>query len=490
MHMVDLPRKLSFTCPVACLFIAIFACVSNVTAGSIGEVSPATRSRPPNILLILADDLGWGELGCYGQKRIRTPNLDALAAGGARFTQAYSGSPVCAPSRCTILTGLHTGHCAIRDNRELSPEGQEPLPASAVTIGSRLRDSGYSTAFIGKWGLGPPGSVGDPSKHGFDLFYGYLCQRHAHGYYPTSLYRNTDRVPLKGNKPKYSRGDEHGQIYAPDAMLSEAKSFLRASTDRPFFLMYATPVPHLALQVPEDSLAEYRGKLGDDPPYEGGNGYLPHAAPRAAYAAMVTRMDRDLGEILDLLREQGRDRDTIVIFTSDNGPSWIGGTDSVFFNSAGGLRGRKAQVFEGGIRVPLIIRWPGRIAAGSTHDAPVASWDLFPTIIEAAGLAPTPGLDGLSLLPALTSTSRLPTGRSLYWEYPSDGGWQAVRVGNYKGLRRGLKKNPDAPIELFDLAADPGETKDLAADHPEIVGAMRRVIDARTPAMLPAWNYD
>ena len=459
----------------------------------------AGAGRPPNIVFILADDLGYGELGSYGQDKIRTPRLDALAAEGMRFTQHYSGSPVCAPSRCVLLTGLHTGHAYIRDNDEMGSrgdvwndpalEGQRPIPDEAVTVAELLKAQGYATAAIGKWGLGWTGSSGDPNRQGFDLFYGYICQRVAHNYYPTHLWRNDQKVELRNAAfkahQKMPEGADPadpasydgyaGEDYAADFMIEAALGFVRDHADQPFFLYFPTPVPHLALQVPEDSLAEYAGAF-EETPYPGGKGYLPHQEPRAAYAAMITRMDGDIGRILDLLAELGLEDDTIVVFTSDNGPSWVGGVDKDFFGSQGGLRGRKGQLFEGGIRVPAIVRWPGRTEAGATTDQVSAFQDWLPTLCEAAGATTPDGLDGLSLMPTLRGqVGRQEQHAALYWEYNKR--MQALRMGRWKAFR----PKPGAPLQLYDLEADPDENRDVAAAHPEVVARVEQLlVESRT----------
>jgi arylsulfatase A len=458
------------------------------------EHSDAASSlhRPPNIILIVSDDLGVGEVGCYGQTIIRTPSIDRLAGEGVRFTNAYSGSCVCAPARCTLLTGLHTGHAPIRDNRELSPTGQEPLPAESVTLAELLRRQGYATAAIGKWGLGAPGSVGDPKSQGFDHFFGYLCQRHAHNHCPSYLYRDGEVVSIPENKDVWPRGEiAVGARYAPDLFRDEAISFLRGHRDGPFFLLFATPVPHVALQVPDDSLNEYRGEIADAP-YDGSKGYLKHESPHAAYAAMVTRMDRDIGDVLGELRALGLDENTIVLFTSDNGASYAGGTDSEFFHSAAGRRGLKGQLYEGGIRVPLIARWPCAIPAGRTCDLVTANWDLFPTLARAAGvsfatISERGPIDGIDLTPALTGTGACAERDHLYWEYAAGGGSQAVRQGDWKAVRRQAKK-PGSSLELYDLASDPTESRDVAKDHPEVVRSLATIMNARTPSPIEDWN--
>lgn len=457
----------------------------------------------PNVILILADDLGWGELGSYGQTRIRTPVLDRLAQEGVRFTQHYAGSPVCAPSRDVLLTGLHSGHAYIRDNDELPDrgdvwgdtmiEGQRPILSDTYTLGRLFQDAGYVTGAIGKWGLGGPGSSGEPNLQGFDHWYGYLCQREAHNYYPTHLWRNGDKAPLTGNPyfKAHQRLPESadprdpavylsysGETYAMDAMADEALRFIRDHRAEPFFLYLPFPVPHLALQVPDSSLAEYRGAFPETP-YVGDRGYLPHPEPRAAYAAMITRMDGEIGRILDLLSELGLDEQTIVLFTSDNGPSWVGGVDREFFDSTGGLRGRKAQLREGGIRVPLIAWWPGRAPAGETSDHISGFADYMATFSELLGVRPPGEIDGVSFLPTIvgrgTEQARAPW---LYWEFH---GAQAVRFGDWKAFR----ERADSPLELYDLASDPAETMDLAAGRPDLVTEAEAILaDARTESVL------
>lgn len=463
----------------------------------------SSQEGVPNIILILADDLGYGELGCYGQKKIRTPNLDRMAAEGIRFTQAYSGSPVCAPSRCVLMTGLHTGHAYIRDNKAVQPEGQEPIPDETVTIAEILKGAGYATGAAGKWGLGPVGSSGDPNRQGFDFFFGYNCQAHAHNFYPTYLWRNDQRVAL--DNPAFSAhqrlpegADPNdpasyrqyvGKEYAPDRMIEEALAFIRQHQDRPFFFYFATTVPHLAIQVPEDSLAEYRGKW-PDPPYPGGKGYLPHFSPRAGYAAMVTRMDRDIGRIFALLKELGLDERTLVLFSSDNGPTYdrLGGSDSEFFASAGPFSGLKGSVYEGGIRVPLLARWPGKIQPGRVTDHVCAFYDVLPTLAEVAGAKPPAATDGISFLPTLLEAAPQPRHEFLLWEFYGYGGQQAVRLGDWKGIRLNCHKDPNGPIKLYHLKTDLAEKHDVADQHPEIVRKIAAIM-AREHADSPIWRF-
>jgi arylsulfatase len=422
----------------------------------------AVQERQPNIVFILADDLGWGELGSYGQKKIRTPRLDRMAAEGMRFTQFYSGNTVCAPSRCVIMTGKHPGHAYVRSNREVQSDGQVPIPDATRTVAEALKERGYATGAFGKWGLGPPGSEGDPNRQGFDVFFGYNCQRHAHSYYPTYLWKNDRKVELDG------------KTYSHDLVEKEALDFVRANKDRPFFLYVPFTIPHVAMQVPEDSLAEYKG-LWEDPPYEGRRGYRPHPAPRAAHAAMVTRMDRSVGRILDLLSELKLDENTLVCFSSDNGSiDAVGGHDLAFFQANGNFRGQKGNLWEGGIRVPFLARWPGTIRAGAVSDLPGGFLDLFPTFAAVAGADVPADVDGLSFLPTLLGREGQKPREFLYWEYPADGGWQAVRVGDWKGVRTPHAQKK--PLELYDLAKDPGEKEDVASQHPDIVAKIEAIL--------------
>ncbi len=460
----------------------------------------AEPPRRPNIIFILADDLGYGDVGCFGQKIIRTPHVDQLAGDGMRLTNHYSGSNVCAPSRCVLMTGLHPGHAFIRDNRQARgyEEGQMPVPDGTLQLPLKLKSLGYAVGGFGKWGLGPVGSSGDPFKQGFDRWFGYNCQAVAHNYYPTHLWDNDRKSPL--NNPPFPahqklppEADPNdpasytrylGKDYAPDLIIEQALSYIRTNKDRPFFLYFASTVPHLALQVPADSLKEYLGQF-EDAPYRGDRAYLPHRYPRAAYAAMITRLDRDVGRLLSLIKECGLERETIVIFSSDNGPLYdrLGGTDTEFFNSASGMRGRKGSFYEGGIRVPCIIRWPGKIAPLTTHDRVTGFEDWLPTLLELidAKSAIPEGLDGISFAPALLGQPQSP--RSfLYRESPGYGGQQSIRVGPWKAIRRNLNPGPRAreqqpgELELYHLERDPSETKDVAKENPEVADRLRRLM--------------
>jgi arylsulfatase A len=438
----------------------------------------------PNIIFILADDLGYGDIGAFGQTKIRTPNLDKLAAEGMRFTQHYAGNAVCAPSRCVLMTGKHPGHAWIRNNREVQPEGQPPLPDSEVTIAKKLKDAGYACAAIGKWGLGYPGSEGDPLKQGFDRFYGYNCQRHAHNHYPTYLWDNDRRVTL--NNPEFAAQQSlpaesdprspasyeryAGKDYAPDLMLQQALRFVEQSKEKPFFLYFASTIPHLALQAPADAVKAYAGKW-DDPPYTGTNRYLPHFAPRAAYAAMISRLDEHVGKLMALVDKLGLATNTIFVFTSDNGPLYdqLGGTDCEFFESARDLRGRKGSLYEGGIRVPLIVRWENQIGRGSVSDRVTGFEDWLPTLLEVAGLTnEVANVDGISFAPTLRAKAQ-PARPFLYREFPAYGGQQSVRVGDWKAVRQRMSVKGETPkIELYHLKDDPTETADVSAKHPDV----------------------
>jgi arylsulfatase len=465
---------------------------------ALAAISVHAADRPPNIILIIADDLGYGDLGCDGQRIMRTPNVDKLAAEGVRFTQFYAGSPVCAPCRCTLMTGKHTGHAFVRNNKELGPKfakeydtpfpGQAPLPAAEVTLAELLHDRGYATAAFGKWGLGHPGNSGAPTEQGFDLFYGYYCQRHAHNHYPTFLWRNNKKETMPGNDGK----SLEGQTYSQDKFVEKAKTYIREHQDKPFFLYLPFIVPHLSLQVPHDALAQYTSTIKEEPSNNPG-AYLKHPTPRAAYAAMVTHMDAGIGQIVHLVHELNLDERTLVLFVSDNGPVYdrLGGTDSDFFNSTDGLRGRKGSVYEGGIHVPMVARWTGSIKPGGEVDQPAAMWDLLPTLCEVAGAKPPKDIDGLSLLKTFTSNEPVPKREYFYWEFPAYGGQKAVRAGDWKAVRTDLSKGPQR-WQLYDLAADRTEAFDVADEHSDVVSRLAKFAEAaHTPSQqFPLPNVD
>ncbi len=436
----------------------------------------AVQAPPPaNIILIQADDLGYGDLSSYGQAHFRTPSLDALAAAGIRFTQYYAGSTVCAPSRTALMTGLHTGHAWIRGN------GEFPLRDEDVTVAMALHDAGYRTAIVGKWGLGKPGTGGDPNRKGFDYAFGFLDHRHAHRQFTDHLYRNGERYPT-----------DLDHDYVNDLFTKEALGFIEHADARPFFLYLNYTVPHAELRVPEDSLAPLRGKFPETPfvnhtadatPAGADDvslGYRSQESPKAAFAAMIVRMDRDIGTIADRLRARGIDRRTLVMFVSDNGPHQEGGGAPFYFKSSGGLRGIKRDLYEGGIRVPFIASWPGTIPAGRVSDVPWAHWDLFPTLAEIAGAKTPSGLDGMSMARALRG-ERQPAHEAFYWEFHERGFQQAARLGRWKGIR--LAKG--TPLELYDLETDPGETTNAAAAHPDVVTRIDAFLkSARTESAL------
>ena len=467
----------------------------------------AGADERPNIVLIMADDLGYSELGSYGQKLIQTPHLDQLAKQGMRFTRNYAGNAVCAPSRCVLMTGKHPGHAWVRNNSEVKPEGQRPIPESEVTIAEILQSAGYVTGAFGKWGLGNPGSVGDPNNQGFDRFFGYNCQRHAHSYYPSYLWSDDKRIELDNNPAvpghaSLADGADpadpasydifKGQDYAPDRINEQALAFIRENKGRPFFLYYPTVIPHVALHVPDEELKPYLAKKWADPPFtrSGGYGYTPHFTPRAAYASMITRMDRYVGRILDLLRELELEENTIVVFTSDNGTTHLKEeVDYDFFQSVKPLRGLKGSLYEGGIRVPLIVRWPGKVEAGSINSFMTGLEDWLPTLLAMTGLEEkTPdNIDGISIAGTLSShrQARRPF---LYREFSGYGGQQAVWMGKWKGIRQNmLRKNNANPlkIELYDLATDIGESKNVAAENPKLVAQVRQLMNQQhTPSEL------
>ncbi|AKD54414.1 arylsulfatase [Spirosoma radiotolerans] len=440
----------------------------------------APKAIRPNIIFILADDLGFGDVGINGQNLIKTPTLDRMAAEGIQFRQFYAGTSVCAPSRSSLMTGQHTGHTYIRGNKEVQPEGQQPLADSVVTMAELLKKAGYATAAFGKWGLGPVGSEGDPTKQGFDQFYGYNCQALAHRYYPDHLWDNDKKVVLANNKNLTQTNE-----FAPDIIQKKALKYLDTrKSQQPFFLFLPYTLPHAELVPPTDSLfAYYKGKFAETP-YTGANygpnaktgGYASQTHPHAAYAAMVARLDRYVGQILAKLKAKGLDKNTLVIFSSDNGPHKEGGGDPVFFNSSGGFRGVKRDLYEGGIREPFIARWPGVIKSATQSDFVGAFWDLLPTFAELAGAKTPAKIDGISFVPSLIGKGQQKTHDYLYWEFHEGGGKQAVRQGNWKAVRLQASSDPNGPIELYDLSKDPAETHDIAAKYPDKVRYLSKLM--------------
>ena len=464
-----------------CLWITcLSACFVQSTAAQ--TVQPVILT-PPNIIYILADDLGYGDLSCYGQKKFKTPHIDALAKQGMKFTQHYSGSTVCAPSRCSLLTGLHTGHCPVRGNAEVKPEGQEPMPADTYTVARFLQDEGYRTGCFGKWGLGAPGSVSEPLKMGFDRFYGYNCQRIAHCYYPAFLWNDDEREMLWGNVTNRETD------YAPDFIHEKALEFIRENKDQHFFLYYAAVQPHADMVAPKSVMKQHSGKYGEETPFPG-RGYRRQPEPRAAFAAMVQTLDDYVGDIMAELKAQGIADNTLVIFSSDNGPHVEGGHDPEYFNSNGDYRGHKRDLYDGGTRVPMIASWPGKIRADSTSNHLSAFWDFLPTVSDLLGKPLKGPTDGISMLPTLYGVAGQKQHKFLYWEFAERGGRVALRMGKWKGVRYNATANPNSPLELYDLSVDVGEMIDVAAENPEVVSEMRILMeDVRTVPENPRFDY-
>jgi len=443
---------------------------------------PGVAVEPkPNIVYILADDLGYGDLSCYGQKRFQTPNIDRMAREGMIFTQHYAGCTVCAPSRSSLMTGQTTGHTPIRGNKEWKPEGQWPIPAETFTVAEMLKEAGYVTGGFGKWGLGYPGSEGDANRQGFDEFYGYNCQRLAHNYYPSHLWDNQKKVVLEGN-----RGDKFEE-YAPELIHQRALQFIVKNKDKPFFMFYPTTIPHAELLLPQKNLKEFQGKLLPEKSFKGANpgeegfrngAYGTQPESHAAFAAMVTLLDKQVGEVLDKLKELGLENRTIVIFSSDNGPHQEGGADPDYFDSNGPLKGYKRDLYEGGIREPMIARWPGKIQAGSKSDLISAFWDVMPTIAELTGSKIPEKIDGISFLPTLLGKAGQKKHDHLYWEFHELGGRKALRKGDWKLIKYNIQKPDQAKIELYNLSTDIGEQNNVADSNPKLVSELSTLMDA------------
>ena len=447
----------------------------------------------PNIVFILADDLGYGELGCYGQEKIRTPNIDSLAKDGMRFLQHYTGAPVCAPARCTLLTGQHLGHAEVRSNRDSGNgrifPGQWPITTEIVTVAEVLKDAGYATGAFGKWGLGPSNTTGSPIKQGFDRYFGFNCQRNAHSFYPPFLDSDEREVrinqyPIPGSdrKPEGEvvADDYRAEVYAPDRILSEAVKFLDKNKDTPFFLYLPFVEPHVSMQPPQSWIDQYPEEWdAQHGPYRGDNGYLPHPRPRAAYAAMISDLDEHVGTILKRLKKHGLSENTIVVFTSDNGPTHgsrnpnfhVGGAACTFFKSNGGLRGFKGSCFEGGLRVPCLVRWPGKVDAGSENAMPTYFPDWFPTLTSIAGgtLPSEQTIDGIDLGPLMLGQAQPVRDEPLIWSFGGYGGIIAIRDGKWKAIRLNVNRKQPDKWQLYDLSVDETESNDLASTHPEVV---------------------
>ncbi|PWE01381.1 arylsulfatase [Marinilabilia rubra] len=445
-------------------------------------------SEKPNIIYILADDAGYGDIGALGQEKIETPNIDRLISEGMLFTEHYSGSTVCAPSRSALLTGQHTGHTAVRGNLELQPEGQYPLPNDRKSIAQVLKDAGYKTGAFGKWGLGFIGTTGDPVNQGFDEFYGYNCQRMAHRYYPNHIWHNDKKVILEGN------GWENTEVYAQDLIQEKTLDFIDKNQEDPFFLFVPAVLPHAELIVPEDSLFnKYLGEFPDKPFVNKRKGsdygsenfeiilYTSQEYPLTTYAAMMSRLDVYVGQIMDKVEELGLAENTIIMFSSDNGPHQEGGNDPDFFNSNNGFRGYKRDLYDGGIHVPFAVSWPGVVKEGSRTDHISAFWDVLPTFCDIVDSDIPENTDGISFLPTLLGNPGEQKEHDyLYWEFHERGGRQAIRMGKWKAVRYNVFKG-NRPIELYDLSVDPREQNNLAGDHPEIIKKVKEIFEkART----------
>ncbi len=489
--------------------------------------SSTPTSTKPNVILIFADDLGYGELGSYGQSKIETPHLDKLAAQGMRFTDFYTGSPVCAPSRCILLTGKHSGHAAIRGNDEAGHrgdvwnflamaadpylEGQAPMPESTKIFPAMLKERGYVTGMGGKWGLGHPLSESIPTKKGFDYFYGYNCQRQAHTLTPLHLWENENKVLLNNDTiithtdlpigkdsldPKsYEYLDQPD--YAPELIADKMIDFVEEHQDSSFFLYWATPIPHVPLQAPKKWIDYYHEKFGDEPPYTGINGgYFPARYPKATYAAMISYMDENVGRMMEKLEELGITENTIILFTSDNGPTYVKGTYSTWFESGGPFRSDrgwgKGYLREGGIRMPMIASWPGHIPSGEVSDHVASSQDVMATIFDLIDLPLSPNVvhDGISFAPTLLNDEVQNEHEYLYWEFPESGGQRALRWGDWKAYNEKLKSG-DTTIHLYNLATDIQESTDIADQHPEQVEFVKRIFKKEhIPSENPRWRYD
>ena len=480
-----------------CIFLNIVLALS---------IACIAQSRP-NVIYIYADDMGYGELGSYGQQKIKTPHLDKMAAEGLRFTQHYTGAPVCAPARCILMTGKHSGHSYIRGNYELggfedeNEGGQMPLPENTFTIAKLMKQAGYVTGAIGKWGLGMNDNSGNPNKQGFDYFYGYLDQKQAHNFYPTHLWENDKWDTLRNkyfmvhrripqNAPDSAFDNFKGKDYSLTKMAEKTLEFIKKNKSKPFFLYLPYTGPHVALQAPDEAVGEYIGNF-DEQPYYGERGYAPSKYPLSTYAAMITYMDKQVGRIMALLKELGIDKNTLVMFSSDNGSTFdVGGVNAEYFDLTGGLRGRKQDLYEGGIRVPFIARWPGKIAPGKTTSLVSAQYDLMATLGELTKIKIS-NTDGISFLPTLLGQPQKQTPHQyLYFEFPEKSGQVAIRMGRWKGVKSGMKKNLNAPWEIFDLKNDEKERNNIASQHHDLVDKFEKIMRREhTRSHIKDWEF-
>ena len=452
----------------------LITAISTVSFATIPETLKGIEEnnrQKPNIIFIMADDLGYGDLSCYGQKKFQTPYIDSIAKDGIKFTQFYSGSTVCAPSRCSLMTGLHTGHTQIRGNKPVAPEGQYPLKSGTITITNLLKNAGYVCGMFGKWGLGSPGSSGDPMEY-FDEFFGYNCQRKAHNYFPEYLWHNRQKVKLDG------------KTYSHDLIMQKALDFIKANKNKNFFCYIPLTIPHGAMQVPKNIKEKYEELY---PQY---NTQIVHYGkksirnPIAAFRGMMEKLDNSVGDIIKLLQVLDLKDNTLVIFTSDNGAHHEGGHKPAFWKSTGHLRGLKRDLYEGGIRVPFIAEWPGKIKQGTVSNQPFAFWDILPTFCELAGISSPNNIDGISFLPSLLGEKQK-AHKYLYWDFPAAGGKQAIRMGKYKLIELNTRNPKRKRFELYNIEKDPSEQKNILKQNPEIVRQMKTLMEkARTPSKL------
>jgi arylsulfatase A-like enzyme len=505
------------------LHLSTIGIIAGLSSCAVNPEKKAADTTRPNIIYILADDLGYGDLGCYGQDEIETPNIDKLAQEGMLFTQHYTGAPVCAPARCMLMTGMHSGKAQVRGNDEWSErgdvwdyyamladsslEGQRPLKAGTNTIGRALQSVGYKTAIVGKWGLGAPGSEGTPNKQGFDFFFGYNCQRQAHTYYPVHLWKNEQRYYLNNDTvaphlhlPEdldpydiNSYADFNLNDYSATLMMDEITQFVDENKNEPFFLYWATPIPHLPLQAPKKWVDYYVNKFGDEEPYTGTvgrGGYFPTRYPHATYAAMISYMDEQVGKLIEQLKSLGLYENTLIIFSSDNGPS---GFYTPRFSSGAPFRTQsgynKGTLYEGGIRVPMIASWPLLIKPGTVSNHISSFPDVFPTLTEITGAQNPTDLSGISFLPALKGEDQQDH-EYLYWEFPGSGGQLAVRIGNMKALSKSVRTAKTLEWELFDIVKDPEERNNLASENPELIKRVNEIVAREhTPSHNDNWKY-
>lgn len=471
------------------------------------QSSLQAQTRKPNIIYIYADDMGYGELGCYGQQKIKTPFLDKLAKEGMRFTQHYTSAPVCAPARAMLMTGKHAGHSFIRGNYELGgfeddkEGGQMPLPEGTFTIAQLMKNAGYTTGMIGKWGLGMHNTTGNPNKQGFDYYYGYLDQKQAHNFYPTHLWENNKwdtlrnpfisvHRPIAPNSSDSAFDYYKGKDYSVTKMAEKTLAFIKVNKNKPFFLYLPYTGPHVSLQAPDEAVKDYMGQF-EEKPYYGDKGYAPCKYPLSTYAAMITYMDKQIGRIMALLKELKLDENTIVMFSSDNGTTFdVGGVNAAYFNLTGGLRGRKQDLYEGGIREPFIARWPGKIPTGKISGHVSVQYDLMATLSQLTGAKAWPN-DGISFLPALLGNNKQQKQHEyLYFEFPEKSGQVAIRIGDWKGVKSNMKKNKNSPWEIYNLKTDAAETTDVAAQHPELIKRFEEVLQQQhLPAIIKEWEF-